>query len=105
MAKIKFKVLTNNQKYLLADTFAALFPVKQYTENIHGKYIFREVCNLRDDSNTILTEQYGEEQSYHIANLVKRRLFNLFNNEEVRFVGNFDSLLEESVANNNTAPF
>jgi hypothetical protein len=84
---IKIKVLSNEQKYILADNIARLF--KEFKGDRND--LFGLVINLKDETNHSLKEIFGEEQSSHITNLTIRRVFDSPN---VMFTGGFGDIIK-----------
>lgn len=84
---IKFKILSNESKYALADAIAKGYKDFKGTRND----LFGLVINLEDNSHNSLKQTYGEEQSSHITNLVIRRVFD---SPITTFMGNFADIIK-----------
>jgi len=84
---IKFKILSNESKYALADNIAKLF--KEFRGDRND--LFGLVINIKDETNHSLKEVFGEEQSSHITNLVIRRVFDSPN---AMFQGSFGDIIK-----------
>jgi len=84
---IEFKILSNENKYALADAIAKIYKDFRGTRND----LFGLVINLKDDSNHSLKETFGEEQSSHITNLVARRIFD---SPITMFTGSFGDIIK-----------
>ena len=92
MAKVKFKVLSNEQKYVLADNIAKLykFTAQYLADKSTRAKAYGVVINTPDSNGETLQSRFGEEQANHIVNLVFRRLNQTHNKLSV----SFDSLVK-----------
>ena len=92
MAKIKVTMLSNEQKYILADTIAKLYSFSsEYISNkVTRAKAFGVIINTPDSNGQTLQSKFGEEQANHITNLVFRRL----NTQNNKLSVTFDSLVK-----------
>jgi hypothetical protein len=82
---IKFKVLSDENKYSIADAIAKGFNATQYKTMEHNT-LFGIIINLVDDTNKSLIQIVGEDNASHITNLAIRRIQQPSNN---KFIGSF----------------
>lgn len=92
MATIKVQVLTEEQKYALADRLVKLysFTAKYLADKSNRAKAFGVVINTADSNGETLQSKFGAEQATHITNLVFRRLNQ--NNNQLKV--SFDSLVK-----------
>ena len=92
MAKVKVTMLSNEQKYLLADTIAKMysFSASYLADKVTRSKAYGVVINTPDSAGETLQSKFGEEQASHITNLVFRRL----NTQNNRLSTSFDSLIK-----------
>ena len=74
MAKQTFKVLTDEQKYKVADVLSAQYKdAFDFSTENGSKYAFGVIIHSKVNGQELIV-LFGEEQAVHITNLVKRRL-------------------------------
>lgn len=91
MAKVKVTMLSNEQKYVLADTLARLysFSASYLADKVTRSKAYGVVINTPDSAGETLQSKFGEEQASHIVNLVFRRL----NTQNNKLTVSYDSLV------------